>query len=84
MDPRRLARRLQPPMGMDGNRSTIGVLERLAAMRDRARQVAAKVTQRVTCTFSGLSWPPKKATKPAIRLVDQRPTDGAGSEPSGR
>lgn len=55
---------------MDGKESTIAMLERLSAMRDRARFVAAKVKYHVTYALSGTSWPPQSDDKPAIRLLD--------------
>jgi len=41
---------------MNGQRSTIGLLERLAEMKSRFRQVASKLSQHVSCPLSGGQW----------------------------
>jgi hypothetical protein len=60
---------------MGHNQSTLKVLERLAAMRDRAKYIAAKVNQHVTCALNGISWPNDKGGQPNIQLLDVRPPD---------
>jgi hypothetical protein len=60
---------------MGQNQTTLTVLERLAAMRDRARDIAAKVNQHVTCALNGIPWPHKESDKPNIQLLDARPPD---------
>jgi len=63
---------------MNGQRSTIGLLERLAEMKSRFRQVASKVSQHVSCALSGGQWTATNdnpAVSPAVTLLDYKQSD---------